>query len=416
MDPLAFRELVDLIDIPDVRVTGYRKEDDRVEVSLELEKTSAICPQCSVRSSRKHSEKPIVVRDLPCIGRKLYLLLPRRQFKCRHCSKPFTERVSFVEFGTSFTKRYEQYIYEQSHERSFTVVANQEGISDTLIRKVYDSYASRDMQPRGRPKTIRVLGIDEISTRKGHRHFVCVITDIDRKRVIEVLPDRLKTTVVSYLQGLPPSVRNSIRYVSIDMWEGYYQAVLDALPRRVKVVIDRFHVMKQLNEALTKCRRELQRGMKKEDRDELKGIRWILVTNESNLDEEQKAKLAELSTKCPELKKCQELKEDFRRIFEEETSRTKAKRRLETWKRRVRETKLKSLDAFLTTLNNWEDLILNYFSSGKITNGVVEGINNKIKLIKRRAYGYRNNGNFRQRILVECGAREGQKEEQKSEV
>ena len=122
-----------------------------------------------------------------------------------------------------------------------------------------------------------------------------------------------------------------------------------------------------------------------------------------NLSEEEMAKLKEMYKKCPELKTCHRLKEGFRKIFEEETSRTKAKARLQAWKKRTRKTGLKSLEGFLTTLDNWEEWILNYFSSGKITNGVVEGLNNKIKVIKRRGYGYRNNGNFKQRILVECG-------------
>lgn len=409
MDVMALRELSDFVDIPSVHVTGYRKEVDRFEITVELDWNSAVCPGCGVRSSRRHAAKPAPLRDLPCFGRPVYLLLPRRQFKCRHCSKPFTERLPFVEFGSSFTKRYEQYIYDQCHERSFAVVGNQEKVSDTLIRKVYESYATRDLQPRGRPKTIRVLGIDEISTRKGHRHFVAVITDIDRKRVVEVLENRLKETVSAYLRGLPESVRNSLQYVSIDMWEGYYQAVVESLPKKVKVVVDRFHVMKQLNDALTKCRREIQRGMPKDERDELKGLRWILVTNEANLDEEEKAKLKELYIKCPELKTCHQLKEEFRNIFEQERTRSKAEKKLQAWKDRVRRTGLRSFEGFLKTLGNWEEWILNYFSSGKVTNGTVEGLNNKIKLIKRRAYGYRNNDNFRQRILVECGEQEGQK-------
>jgi len=400
---MSLRELTDLLAIPAVRATGYRKEQDWVDVFVELEKNSATCPGCGVRSARNHSQKPIRVRDLPCFGQHVYLVMPRRRFKCRHCDKPFMEHLSFMEFGTSFTKRYEQYLYEQCKERSFTAVAKQEGISDTVVDKTYRSHAATCVQPRGRPKEIRVLGIDEISMRKGHRDFVCVITDIDSKRVIEVLDNRLKETVVAYFSTLPPSVRKSIRYVSIDMWEGYYQAVVEAFPKRVKIVVDRFHVMKNLNGAITKCRREIQRGMSKEDRDELKGLRWILVKNEDNLDEEEKAKLKVMYKKCPELKTCHRLKEEFRSIFEEETSRTKAKARLQVWKKRVRKTGLKSLEGFLSTLDNWEEWILNYFSSGKITNGVVEGINNKLKLIKRRAYGYRNNDNFRQRVLVECG-------------
>jgi transposase len=401
---MALREVTEILDLAGVRVSGYEKGPDDLCVSVEFAKESAVCPSCGIRSSHRHSQKPIAVRDLPCFGRRVVLLLPRRRFKCRPCGKPFTESVAFVEFGTSFTKRYERYIYEQCYERSQATVARQEGISDTVVRKVYSAYASTLLQPRGRPSAIRVLGIDEIATRKGHRNYACVITDIERARVIEVLENRLKSTVSGYLSGLPMSVKNSLRWVSIDMWEGYYQAVVEALPKRVQVVIDRFHVMKQLNGALTKCRRELQRAMSsKEERDELKGLRWVLVTNECNLDAEQKMRLEELYRTCPELKICHELKEDFRKNFDEETSRTRAKARLDAWKRRVKETGLKSFEGFLGTLENWEEWILNYFSSGKVTNGVVEGLNNKIKLIKRRGYGYRNNGNFRQRILIECG-------------
>lgn len=404
MDPMALRELADILDIGALRVTGYEKGPEVLQFSVEFEKDSAACPKCGVRSTRRHSQKATPVRDLPWCGRRVMLLVPRRRFKCRTCGKPFTESVPFVEFGTSFTKRYERYVFEQCYERSQVGVASQEGISDTVVRKIYDGYASASIEPRGRPVAIRVLGIDEIATRKGHRNFACIITDIDRSRVIEVLENRLKTKVCAYLASLPASVKRSLRWVSIDMWEGYYQAVVETLPKRVKVVIDRFHVMKQLNGALTKCRRELQRGMSsKEERDQLKGLRWLLVTNECNLNAEEQAKLSELYTTCPELKVCYDLKEEFRKIFDEETSRSKAKARLDSWKKRVKATGLKSLDRFLRTLDEWEDWILNYFSSGKVTNGVVEGLNNKIKLIKRRGYGYTNNNNFRQRILVECG-------------
>jgi transposase len=403
MDLMALRELEDLLDIPELHLSGYEKQPDRVTISAELRRQSAVCSECGTRSTRRHGGKRIEVRDLPCFGRQIYVNLPRRRFKCRSCGKPFTERLAFVEFGTKFTRRYGEYVFAQCYERSLAAVASQEGISDTVVRDLYDRHSSAQVKPRGKPKTLRVLGLDEISMKKGHRHFVCVITDLDRKRVLEVLGDRLKETVLAYFTGLPPSVRQSIRYVSIDMWEGYYQAVKEGLPKRVKVVIDRFHVMKQLNAALTQCRRELQRAATtQEAKDELKGLRWILVTNESNLDAEQKARLRQLYRTCPNLKTCHRLKEEFRKIFDEETHRTHADQRLKNWKARARKTDLVSMQKFVDTLENWEEWILNYFTSGKITNGVVEGLNNKIKLIKRRGYGYRNNGNFRQRVLTEC--------------
>lgn len=399
---MSLQELTKLLNIPSVRVVGYEIQQEQIEISCEPQKHSAICPVCGVRSSHGHGHKSIRVRDLSCFGRPVHLVIPRRRFKCKPCDKAFTERLSFMEFGTRFTSRYGQYIYEQCNERSFTAVAKQEAVSDTIVEKTYHAYASSCVAHQGRPKKIRVLGIDEISMHKGHRDFVCVITDIDRKQVIEVLQDRLKESLVAYFKGLAPSVRRSLRYVSIDMWEGYYQAATEVFGNQVKIVVDRFHVMKNLNGSLTKCRREIQRDMSQEDRDELKGLRWVLVKNECNLNDEEKAKLKAMYTKCPELKTCHKLKEDFRRIFENETSRSKAKAKLDAWKQRVKRTQLKSFDSFLVTLDNWEEWILNYFSSGKVTNGVVEGINNKLKLIKRRAYGYRNNDHFRERVLVEC--------------
>ena len=403
MDTVALRELEDIVDIPPIRLTGYEKKSDRIDLHATLAARSAVCPECGVRSTRQHGQKPIQVRDVPCFGRQVYLTLPRRRFKCRHCGGPFTEHLCFVEFGTNFTKRYEQHIFDECYERSQSAVAIQEGISDTVVRKVYEAYSGGYTEPAGRPKRIRALGIDEISMRKGHGRYICVITDIDRKRVVEVLSNRKKDTVISYLSDLPKSVRESIRYVSIDMWKPYYQAVREALPKRVKVVIDRFHVMQQLTEALTKCRRQLQRSARsKKAKEELKELRWILVMNEDNLDEEQTAKLKSLFKHCPRLKQCHKLKEDFRNIFETEKSRRQAQLRLQKWKQRAKRTGLEHIDRFVETLENWEEWILNYFSSGKVTNGVVEGINNKIKLIKRRGYGYRNNDNFKKRILVEC--------------
>lgn len=152
---MELRELTELVDIPSVRVTGYRKARNRIELVVELKNESAVCPQCGVRSTRKHSEKMIPIRDLPCSGRKVYLLLPQRRFKCNHCGKPFTEQLSFVNCEAGFTKRYEQYVYVQCKGPSFLVVGKQEGISETAIAKICESYAAPRTQEGAMPKAIR---------------------------------------------------------------------------------------------------------------------------------------------------------------------------------------------------------------------------------------------------------------------
>ena len=108
MNLVALRELEDILDISDLRVTGYEKQSDRVDIHAQLCQNSAVCPDCGTRSSRGHGEKQIDVRDLPCCGRQVHIKIPRHRFKCRRCGKPFTERMQFIEFGTKFTTRYER--------------------------------------------------------------------------------------------------------------------------------------------------------------------------------------------------------------------------------------------------------------------------------------------------------------------
>jgi transposase len=160
--------------------------------------------------------------------------------------------------------------------------------------------------------------------------------------------------------------------------------------------------MKNLNDCLTNTRREICRESSKEDKLKLKGCRWILVKNCEDLTQEEQEKLNMVYETSLELKQAHILKEDFRRIFEEECDREKASKSLEDWVNRVTESGLRGLEKFLITLNNWKDSILNYFN-GKVTNGFVEGMNNKIKLIKRKGFGFTNHKHFRYRILDMCG-------------
>jgi len=259
----------------------------------------------------------------------------------------------------------------------------------------------RQVNKNNTQKDIEILGIDEISMKKGHKDFVLVISDIGNKRVIEVLENRLKESLDKYFDDMPQDVKSKIKQVSMDMWSPYYDSVAEKLPH-AEIVIDRFHVMKNLNDCLTNTRREICRESNKEDKAKLKGCRWILVKNMDDLTLAEQEKLNMVYETSPELKQAHILKEDFRRIFEEEDNKENASKALEYWVNRVVESGLKGLEKFLTTLSNWKDSILNYFN-GRVTNGFVEGMNNKIKLIKRKGFGFTNHNHFRYRVLDVCG-------------
>ena len=244
------------------------------------------------------------------------------------------------------------------------------------------------------------MNIDEIALEKGHGNFVLVLSAPEEGYVLDVLPDRARKTLEKWLDGLPPEVKKAIKIVNLDMWEPYTLAVKAKLPQ-ARIVVDRFHVMKNLNHCLTLARREIQRNASNEVKEQLKGSRWVLVKNQKDLNEKQRAKLDSVYQVSPELKACHQLKEEFRTIFETVTDREKARIALPRWMKQVEEQNVTALQSFLVTLKNWFELILNYFIE-RWTNAFAEGINNKIKLIKRRAFGFTNFDHFRLRILVEC--------------
>ena len=227
-----------------------------------------------------------------------------------------------------------------------------------------------------------------------------VISAPEEGYVIDVLPNRERETLEKWLAGLPEVRRMAIQVVNVDMWEPYTLAIKAKLSHAI-IVVDRFHVMKNLNNCLTLARREIQRDACPEVKEQLKGSRWVLVKNQKNLTDKQRLKLETLYKISPELKVCHKLKELFRALFETLTDREQAKHALETWIHQVQSLQVKALKPFITTLNNWFEHILNYFLE-RWTNAFAEGINNKIKLIKRRAFGFTNFDHFRLRILVEC--------------
>lgn len=218
--------------------------------------------------------------------------------------------------------------------------------------------------------------------------------------VIDMLTDRRRETLEAWFDRLSPEERVAIQVVCIDMWEPYFLAAQAKLPG-VEVVVDRFHVMKNLNQALTNARREIQRQASPEVKEQIKGSRWVLVKNQDTLTDEERQKLDVIYTVSPELKACHQLKEQFRAIFDL-TDRQEAAHQLDDWIRQAEASGLKAFQGFVTTLRNWRDYILNYFHE-RLSNGFAEGMNNKIKLIKRRGFGYTNFDHFRLRVLVECG-------------
>jgi transposase len=232
-----------------------------------------------------------------------------------------------------------------------------------------------------------------------------VIIDHTNRRVLDILPSRDKACVVKYLRAKKEEgLLAGVQEVTTDMWEGYVNAALEVFGPKVRVTIDRCHVMKNVQEQLTKARREIQRGLDKEAAKELKGSRWLWQTNWDNLSPEQQQQLITLKERFPALKQLAFQREALRELFEDKGVRSAARgvRRLRAWLEGARRLGLKALDAFCKTLENWLDKIANYFVS-RSSNGPTEGFNRGLRSILWRSFGMLNFAHFRLRALDRFG-------------
>jgi transposase len=228
-----------------------------------------------------------------------------------------------------------------------------------------------------------------------------VIVDHDNQCVLEVLANREKATVLAYLKkAKEEGLLALVEEVTTDMWDAYVEAAREAFGDAVVITIDRFHVMKNFQECLTGARRELQRKLSEAERQQLKGSRWLWVTNRENLTPQKRQDLEALKHQFPELGKLADQRESLRAIFNDATIRQPAagRQRLQTWMEQVRALGLSALNKFCKLLENWMDKIANYFRS-RSSNGRTEGLNHGLRAILWRAYGMTNFENFRLRVL-----------------
>ncbi len=360
----------------------------------------ALCTHCRSISTNVHQEEHRCIRHLDVCGKKCFIHFLARRFKCEDCDCTFAEELSFVDAHRRQSRAFEMHVYQSCLSATRKAVAVRDGLSHSTVKEIFNRLAVLKKNASAEVMT-RVLGIDEISLKKRHQQFVLVISDITRKCILAILPDREKKTLEDWIDSLTLQQRKAIRFVSIDMWKPYYQAAKSKLSH-AKVVVDRFHVMKQLNTRLTQLRTNYQKQCSPEIQTVLKGSRWILLRNRSDLTLEQEKKLNEILSLCPELRTMYLLKEEFRTIFEKVQSKDKAARFLDAWILKAERTGNKYLSKFITTLKNWRDQILNYFIE-RITNGFVEGLNNGLRTIMRMAFGYRNFINFRLRAVAQFG-------------
>lgn len=397
------------LDIPEVQVIKAELTP-RGEWAITVESTreGTRCRKCGREITDLHGrDEGITLRHLPILGRRVYLHLRPKRYRCAGCEggPTTTQELSWYEAKSPHTKAYEQYLLVQLVHATIADVSIKEALGAKAVEGVVDRWISREVN-WAEVKGVKVLGVDEIALKKGHRDFVVIVTAqvaSGELKVLAVLPDRQKQTVRQFLEGLPKRVKRSIRTVCTDLYAGFIHAVKEVLGH-AQVVADRFHVAKLYRAGADQLRKQelkrLKRELPKEEYGTLKGAMWAFRKNPADLEGPEQEVLQRLFAYAPDLARAYTLREHLTAIFEADLSKDQATTKLQEWQEQVRASGVKCYEGFFTTLETWREEITNYFLA-RHTSGFVEGLNNKVKVLKRRCYGIFNLSHLFQRISLD---------------
>jgi len=388
------------LDIPNVKVSSvHRNERGDYIITVESTRKGTICQHCGRKITKFNGHgRWIKLRHLPILGQRVYIRLRPKRYECPHCDgKTSTQTLDWYEPKSPHTRAYEHHLMVQLINSTIEDVSRKEDVGYDAVDGVVERYIHASVN-WDEFSELSIIGIDEIALTKGRRNFVAIVSTQQtdgRVAVLAVLSDRKKKTVRQFLETIPKRLWQTMETACTDMWEGYVNAVKEfaaAHPQvSIDVVVDRYHVAKNYRECVDKVRKLERRRLKKiltatEYEEIVKGTMWIIRKNNQDLTADERKKLNRLFEYSPELKLAYTFREELTAIFELRLTKAQARKRLIKWRDKVRRSALTCFDQFLTTLNNWLDEIINYFVN-RLSSGFVEGLNNKIKTIKRRCYG-----------------------------
>ncbi len=372
-----------LLNLPGITVEGSVDVEEYSCLQVKINSRGINCPHCQNYTSELHQVSWRLVRDLPTFGKSVYLRVPRRKFYCRQCQRYSTERLEFLDRRRIYTKRYETNIYQRILSSSVEQVGREESLSPVAVQGIFNW---QNRQAKKKEWKAKRLSLDEISVHKGQRAFKTVVSDIDSGTLLEVIDSHKSEEIIEALMVQPLEVREAVEEVSIDMWAGFPRVVEEVFPKAA-IVIDRFHVMRLVTRGLSKICQKLEVKPKQG--------KYLLLKNFEDLTEEERVKLGLILSRSEVLKIAYEMKEEFREIYETSQTVKSGLRRMEKWLVQAQVFYRQAVE----TIRHHLQRICNYFIS-RTTSGVMEGINNKIKLILRQGYGFHNFPNLRSRLLA----------------
>jgi transposase len=363
-------------------------------VSIKPRKNShPICSQCKTESPGYDKQSLRLFEFIPFWGFSVYFQYAMRRVQCLKCNKVVVEKVPWAEGKNHLTYFYIKYLSGWAKEMAWQTVASRFRTSWQTVHRSVQSIVKHGLEHRS-IEDVTALGIDEVQWHKGHKYMTLVYQiDKGNRRLLWVGKDRTKKTLRKFFTDMwhkDRKFRRNIKVVCTDMWQAYLHVVKEKVPDAVNV-LDKFHIMQKIGKSLDAVRAQEVKRLKKEGNEViLKHSRWCFLKRKFNLTKPQRGKLKELVNLNLNIVKAYILKEQFHKFWEYKSP-TWAGKFLDNWCELVLEAELEPMTKITTMLQKHRTLILNYFITNKEFNsGIVEGLNRKVNLTVRKAFGFRS--------------------------
>ena len=354
------------------------------------------CVECRSREVTLGGRASYPLHSLPIGNRPVVMVLHLHVLECKACGAVRQEDRLLADALKRYTRAFARFVIDLCRKMTMSDVARHLGVGWHLVKGILRDHLERRAARRSWRK-VRRIAIDEIAIRKGH-HYMTVVVDLDTGEVLFTAEGRDHACLKPFFQRLQRA-RAKLEAVAVDMSSAYLKAIEDFGPSDVAIVHDRYHVVSNMNDVIDKVRRDEQNRLEAEGKKTLKGARYLLLYGKEKLAEkpDRQARLDELLAANETLHKVYLLKEDLR-LFWSQQSKAKAETFIETWIEQAQGLDNPHLNRFAKTVKERRVAILAWYDA-PITTGPLEGLNNKIKVLKRAAYGYRDALFFGLRLL-----------------
>jgi transposase len=374
------------LNIPDVNVVSTELTiEGNFVITVKNTINGTQCHNCGQHADHYYDRaRCIKLRHLSILGQNTYIHIFPKRYKCPHCGCMTTQICSWYLPRSPHTIAYENHVLLQLVMSQIEDVSIKEDLGYDAASGIVNRHIDKEVDWET-IDNLELIGIDEISARKGHKDFLTIITTrVNGKiQILAVLKDRKKDTVAEFLSNIPKRLCKTIKAVCTDMYDGFINAVKENLPKRVKIIVDRFHVAKLYRGCVDDLRKSEMKRLKTElsadAYKELKNVMWILRKNPNEYTSEERQTLKKLFEYSPVLELTYQLSNELTKIFDENLKPQEAQQKLKNWEENVLLCELPCFDSFLSTLQKYKNYIINYFYD-RHTSGFVEGINNKIKV------------------------------------